>query len=145
MSFVIPRPVFMLQTCLGFWGFLLLLIISVYRDRKSGCHKRREERQDFAGTFDDMWQNISQHCGRSPRMFKLLSCIVWNHVLNTFILESLDLHTLKKQNKTVIIIVLLKKCDKEVCVLQVFPWVMFQYIFTASIWELSKRSFHEVS
>lgn len=54
-------------------------------------------------------------------MFKLLSCIVWNHVLNTFILESLDLHALKKQNKTVIIIVLLKKCDKEVCVLQVFP------------------------
>lgn len=37
-----------------FGGFLLLLIFSVYRDRKSGCHKRREERQDFVGTFDDM-------------------------------------------------------------------------------------------
>lgn len=37
-----------------FLFFLLLLIFSVYRDRKSGCHKRREERQDFAGTFDDM-------------------------------------------------------------------------------------------
>lgn len=54
-------------------------------------------------------------------MFKLLSCIVWNHVLNTFILESLDLHTLKKKNSNNTCLAEKNVINKEVCVLQVFP------------------------
>lgn len=52
-------------------------------------------------------------------MFKLFSCIVCNHVLNTFILESLDLHTLKKYSNNTC---LAEKnvINKEVCVIQVF-------------------------